>query len=230
MRRVPAVNRVGVAVVVVLLAVLLVGCANRPNDLRHYDRIESEDASTSAQPPPGASVASMRWSPPSTERVLRAMLGAGDLSAEGVAVAEKPLPTHISALPDCAVSLADRDRPAVGSTASWRYPSGSMLREYVLRYANVRPTTVISAARAKSGCTAAGGAARRVLGPLQPVPTGADAQLFWCAHEAGSFGCTVLLGRGELLGILTVTSGSQSRAAEAVQRLAPAAAVALRRG
>lgn len=224
MRRVSAMNCVGV----VIVAVLLAGCANRPNDLRHYDRIESEDASNTQ--PPGASVASMRWSPPSTERVLRAMLSAGDLSTEGVAVAEKPLPTHISALPDCAVSLADHDRPAVGSMASWRYPSGSVLREYVLRYANVRPTMVISVARTKIGCAAPGGAERRVLRSLQLVPTGADAQLFWCAHEAGSFGCTALLGHGELLGVLTVTAGSQSRAAEAVQRLAPTAAVALRRG
>ncbi|MQA08781.1 MAG: hypothetical protein GEU98_09585 [Pseudonocardiaceae bacterium] len=193
----------------------LTACSNQPNDLRDYGEDEAE--STSATPPPpqrpqasakrqGRAVERLR------PRVRAALLTERDVAAEGV----RPDP-GAEAEEDPRDCLAgSTPRPVVEQDTSWLYPTGSRLRHRVAGFPGDGAARLAREARA--------------CGPRQLdvsfVPD-VDAASGWCAPTPPA-SCAVLLANDQRLSAVTVSGTTEQRAAEAVLRLAPIAADALR--
>lgn len=103
------------------------------------------------------------------------------------------------------------DVSATSRTASWRYPSGSVLRHRVAAYPDGSAGDIVANAQ----CT----------GHTVDVPAqaGVERQRAWCDGKT----CTVLLARGTLVSGLTVSASTESRAIDAAKRLLPAMAAKL---
>ncbi|MGQ0839027.1 hypothetical protein [Actinokineospora sp.] len=222
MRPVPA---LAAACAAVLPVWLLAGCSNRPNDLyTYYD--EAAPTTTAAAlapvPPPRAPVTTTTTTTSAAPAPGQAALTAADLAAEEVVAEGAPERTPPAALADCATA---------GQRTTWRYPSGSVLRQYVgFHAAGAAP--VVAALRDNLGCGAgqrAGGAQRVEPGAALPALPGVDVQTSWCAAGPGAATCTVVLARAGLLTVVTVEAATAARARAAVVRVAPQAAVALAR-
>lgn len=99
------------------------------------------------------------------------------------------------------------DEPSATSrTASWRYPSGSVLRHRVAAYPDRPGADVV----ANAVC-----AGHQVELPAQ---AGVERQGAWCDGKT----CTVLLAKGTLVSGLTVSASTEARAIDAAKRLLPA--------
>ena len=196
-----------VALVVLMAAVATVsGCADRANDLDTYYDAAARDARESPPSPSAPAATPPPVDPDLGRLVAAAELVDADVADEGVEAAE-PRPAG----GECVERIPAGSVPPAGGT--WRYPSGSWLRQWVDGYAD-RPAAEVLG---DVDCAA----------PELPVsmPEGVDAARGWCVDSA----CVVLLARGPLLSGVEVLAGSADRAAEAADRLAPITADALLR-
>jgi hypothetical protein len=195
--------------VVALAAVALVGLTAcdgpDPNDLETY---YDDPAPTSAPAPvtaeaPVSPAKAAPVTPPAPDLGLvaqGALLSDADVAEEGV----QPGSGEASGCLTDEVSASSR-------TATWRYPSGSVLRHRVAAYPDRTAAVVVA------GADCAG---RTVSVPAQP---GVERQRAWCEGKT----CTVLLARGRLVSGLTVSASTESRAVDAAKRLLPAMAAKL---
>ncbi|SDC10924.1 hypothetical protein SAMN05216174_101133 [Actinokineospora iranica] len=219
----------------VLPVSLLAGCSDRPNDLyTYYDdappsATSAAPAQPSSAPAPTTAASSAAAAKDRAATVALGALTAADLAAEEVSASGAPDTGVPATLPDCGVRLGAASAP--GQETTWKYRSGSMLRQRVA-YAE-DPTAVLAAARDALDCGAFQVDGESFLvdegAPLSALP-GVDDRLSWCASGPGKVTCTVLLARGNLVTAVTVESGTAARARSAVTRLAPKAAAALARG
>jgi len=195
-------HRRAVAVAAVAL-VGLTGCEGPdPNNLETY--YDDPVPTSSAVPPPSdvpvspAKAAPVTSSPvvPDAGRLAeRALLADADVAGEGV----QPGSGEASGC------LADG--PAAASrTATWRYPSGSVLSHRVVAF----PDRSAARAVAENEC-----AGKTVSVPVQP---GVERQQAWCEGKT----CTVVLAKGRLVSELTVSASTEARAVDAAKRLLPA--------
>jgi hypothetical protein len=208
-------------------ALLLASCSSQPNDLR--DHRYYADADTSTAPPSSTASAAPQPMPagpppsaPPRERGLdEYALGAAQLSGEGVHSDGPATRQAITKLPDCNVSLGDVHS---GYETTWTYPTGATLRQYVAEYggpADEVLTAMVSAL--KCGKYKANGVDVTVRTPVRA----ADGQVTWCTTSTRQGTCTAVRAHGSLLSVVTVTAGSESKAQQAVTRIAPLAATAL---
>lgn len=219
MRRVQALA--GAAVLPVLLAT---ACSDRPNDLyTYYDDASPAAETTSsaaAAPRPAPSVAvtttARRQSDPAS-----AALTAIDLAAEEVQPDGAHQTAVLTALPDCAAPLPAASS-AVGST--WRYPSGSVLRQYVaVHQADVAPVVASLSAALDCGAFTVEGLRYEINTATKITAPGAEAQHSWCATNPRRSTCSLALAAGDVLSIVTVEASTLARAQAAIGRLAPVA-------
>ncbi|RJQ77577.1 hypothetical protein [Amycolatopsis panacis] len=192
-RQVPA-----VAVLVGLGALTLAGCGNRPNNLEtYYDDPSPAPETSSAPVRPSTSVAT-----PSRVAVdpRAVVLSDEDVAEEGV----RPGGGRVSG---CLGGLA----AGVRQSASWVYPSGSVLTNEVTSYPDRVGAAVVSGAKC-------GG----VVVSL-PVAEGVAAQRAWCEGAT----CSVLLAKGNVVSALSVAASTPARAQDAAKRLVPKLAARL---
>jgi hypothetical protein len=130
----------------------------------------------------------------------RALLSDADVADEGV----QPGSGAASGCLSDEVSASSR-------TATWSYPSGSVLRHRVAAYPDRTAAQVV----ANAEC-----AGRTVTVPVQ---SGVELQRAWCDGKT----CTVLLAKGTLVSGLTVSASTEARAVDAAKRLLPAMAAKL---
>ena len=206
---------------------LLASCSSQPNDLRD-NRYYSDPETTTATTPPSPSAAprpvpatATSARPKLRELSLQALTGT-DLAAEGVqpgTVEQTVMPK----LPDCNVPLSDA---RTGYQAVWTYPTGATLRQYVAQYGTAADGVVDSVLDGlKCGKYKAGGADMTVRAPV----TAADGQVSWCATSSKQATCTAMTAHGALLSVVTVSAATETKAQQAVTRIAPLAANALTR-
>ncbi|EOD68227.1 hypothetical protein H480_12397 [Amycolatopsis vancoresmycina DSM 44592] len=188
---------------VALAAVALVGltaCEGPdPNNLETYydDPAPTSAPVTTAEVPvsPAKAAPVTPQAPDLGLLAERALLSDADVAAEGV----QPGSGEASGC------LADG--PSAGSrTATWRYPSGSVLSHRVVAF----PDRSAAQAVAENEC-----AGKVVNVPVQP---GTERQQAWCEGKT----CTVLLAKGSLVSELTVSASTETRAVDAAKRLLPA--------
>lgn len=195
--------------VVALAAVALVGLTGcdgpDPNNLETYYDDPVPSATLSAPTPealaPAPKAAPVTQAAPDPGLLAeRALLSDQDVAEEGVQPGS-------GAASGC---LTD-DVSATSRTASWRYPSGSVLRHRVVAYPDGSAGDIVADAQ----CT----------GHTVDVPAqaGVERQRAWCDGKT----CTVLLARGTLVSGLTVSASTESRAIDAAKRLLPAMAAKL---
>nr|WP_167441393.1 hypothetical protein [Amycolatopsis vastitatis] len=189
---------------IALAAVALVGLTAcdgpDPNNLETY----YDDPVTTSAPAPAPAEARVSQPQAAPERPAvpdlgplaeRALLTDADVAAEDV----QPGSSEVSGC------LADG--PSVGNrTATWRYPSGSVLIHRVLAF----PDSSAAQAVEESVC-----AGKTVSVPVQP---GVELQRAWCDGKI----CTVMLAKGSLVSELTVSASTETRAVDAAKRLLPA--------
>ncbi|MGW5744937.1 hypothetical protein [Amycolatopsis sp. NPDC003861] len=189
---------------IALAAVALVGLTGcegpDPDNLETY----YDDPVTTSAPAPAPAEARVSQAqaapvkPPAPDLgplAEEALLTDADVAEEGV----QPGSGEASGCLTAAVSATSR-------TASWRYPSGSVLSHRVAAYPEP------AAARAVAGAECAG---REVTVPAQ---SGVEVQRAWCEGKT----CTVLLAKGRLVSGLTVSASTEARAVDAAKRLLPA--------
>ncbi len=194
--------------VVALAAVALAGLAGcdgpDPNNLEtYYDDPAPASAPASVPEAPVSSAKAAPVTPAAPDLGLlaeRALLSDADVAGEGV----QPGSGEASGCLTDNVSASSR-------TASWHYPSGSVLRHRVAAYPDVAAAQVV----ADADC-----AGRPVSVPDQ---AGVDRQRAWCEGKT----CTVLLAKGKLVSGLTVSASTEARAVDAAERLLPAMAAKL---
>ncbi len=206
---------------------LLASCSSQPNDLRdnrYYRDAETPSApsqSPSAAPRPAPVAApSEQPKPPALDKVA---LTAADLASEGVQPSGSPQRTIPATLPDCNVPLLDA---TTAYQAAWSYPSGAILRQVVLAYED-EADDVVDALRDKLTCGKykADGADVTVRAPV----VAADGQVSWCATSSKQSACTAVKADGRLLSVVVVSASTETKARQAVTRIAPLAATALAR-
>ncbi|MEQ0563395.1 hypothetical protein ABJI51_30320 [Amycolatopsis sp. NEAU-NG30] len=188
---------------VALAAVALVGLTGcegpDPNNLETYydDPPPTSAPVTTATTPVSPAKAAPVTTPAPDPGLLaqRALLSDADVAEEGV----QPGSGEASGCLTEGVSASSR-------TATWRYPTGSVLRHRVAAY----PERTAAQAVAAAEC---GG--RPVSVPEQP---GVELQRAWCEGRT----CTVLLAKGNLVSGLTVSASTEARAVDAAKRLLPA--------
>ncbi|MEV7037842.1 hypothetical protein [Amycolatopsis sp. NPDC051061] len=189
--------------VVALAAVALVGLTGcdgpDPNNLEtYYDdpTPTSSPVTPSAEEAPVSPAKAAPVTPPDPGLLAeRALLSDADVAEEGV----QPGSGEASGC------LADG--PSAGSrTATWRYPSGSVLSHRVVAF----PDRSAAQAVAENEC-----AGKTVSVPVQP---GVELQQAWGDGKT----CTVLLAKGRLVSELTVSASTETRAVDAAKRLLPA--------
>jgi hypothetical protein len=196
--------------VVALAAVALVGLTGcdgpDPNNLEtYYDdpTPTSSPVTPSVEEAPVSPAKAAPVTPPAPDPgplAERALLSDADVAEEGV----QPGSDEVSGC------LADG--PSAGSrTATWRYPSGSVLSHRVV----VFPDRSAARAVAENEC-----AGKTVSVPVQP---GVELQQAWGDGKT----CTVLLAKGLLVSELTVSASTETRAVDAAKRLLPAMAAKL---
>lgn len=183
----------------------LAGCADRPNDLEHY--YDDPPTTTSVTPPLTPKVtpserAQAAPKPPdaTTTQVSAVLLSDEDVAAEGV---------HPGAgsASGCLTEIAAGTR----RTATWLYPSGSVLTHEVTGYPGRRGADVL----AETACEG-----KKQTLPDQP---GVDAQQAWWDGHA----CVVLLAKGNVVSALSVAASTETRARDAAKRLLPVVAAKL---
>ncbi|MEV6443792.1 hypothetical protein [Amycolatopsis sp. NPDC051716] len=190
---------------IALAAVALVGLTGcdgpDPNDLETYydDPVPTSSAAPAAAPKtsevPVSPAKATPVQPDPGGLAQRALLSDADVAGEGV----QPGSGEASGC------LADGPS-AAGRTATWRYPSGSVLSHRVV----VFPDRSAARAVAENEC-----AGKPVSVPVQP---GVERQQAWCEGKT----CTVLLAKGMLVSELTVSASTETRAVDAAKRLLPA--------
>lgn len=188
--------------VVALAAVALVGLTGcdgpDPNNLETYYDDPSPSAAAQVPPPTHTSAKAAPVTPAAPDLgplAERALLSDADVAEEGV----QPGSGEASGCLASGVSASSR-------TATWRYPSGSMLRHRVAAYPEQGAAEIV----ANAECTG-----HEVTVPAQ---AGVDRQRAWCDGTT----CTVLLAKGALVSGLTVSASTESRAVDAAKRLLPA--------
>jgi hypothetical protein len=182
----------------------LSGCADRPNDLdTYYDDPAPTPTVEPAQPSVKPQAAPV---PPSTSAPVPAAVSAALLTDEDLAE-EKVVPSE-SKMSGCLTGLT---RGTSRSTA-WSYPSGSTLEHQVTEYTDRDASDVVTGADCEG---------KKLTLARQP---GVEAQRAWCEGKT----CTVLLAKGKLVSALSVTAGTEARAADAARRLLPIVAQRLR--
>jgi len=189
---------------IALAAVALVGLTGcdgpDPNNLETY--YDDPVPTSSATPAPTEAPVSPAKAAPATTaapdpglQAGRALLSDADVAEEGVQPASG----------EASGCLADG--PSAGSrTASWRYPSGSVLSHRVFAF----PDRSAVQAVAETDC-----AGKTVSVPAQP---GIELQRAWCEGKT----CTVLLAKGSFVSELSVSASTEARAVDAAKRLLPA--------
>ncbi|MEV6824381.1 hypothetical protein [Amycolatopsis sp. NPDC051102] len=195
---------------IALAAVALVGLTGcdgpDPNNLETY---YDDPVPTSAPPPvTEAPVSPAKAAPVTPPPVVpdagrlaeQALLSDADVAGEGV----QPGSGEASGC------LADGPS-AASRTATWRYPTGSVLSHRVVAF----PDRSAAQAVAENECPG-----KPVTVPGQP---GVERQQAWCEGKT----CTVLLARGSLVSELTVSASTEARAVDAAKRLLPAMAAKL---
>ncbi|WP_410669999.1 hypothetical protein [Amycolatopsis sp. cmx-4-68] len=194
---------------VALAAVALVGLTGcdgpDPDNLETYydDPVPTSSPAPATTEAPVSPAKAAPVTPPAPDLGLvaaAALLSDADVAEEGV----QPGSGEASGCLTDEVSASSR-------TATWRYPSGSVLRHRVAAY----PDQAAAAVVAGADC-----AGRTVSVPAQP---GVERQRAWCEGKT----CTVLLARGRLVSGLTVSASTESRAVDAAKRLLPAMAAKL---
>jgi hypothetical protein len=208
-------------------ALLLASCSSQPNDLR--DNRYYADADTSAVPPSSAPPAAPQpmpaapppSAPPKKRELDKYALGATQLSSEGVHSDGPATRQALTKLPDCNVSLGDVHS---GYETTWVYPTGATLRQYVAEYDGSADEVVAALLTAlKCGKYKANGVDVTVRAPVRA----ADGQVTWCTTSSRQGTCTAVRAQGSLLSVVTVTAASETKAQQAVTRIAPLAATAL---
>jgi hypothetical protein len=195
--------------VVALAAVALVGLTGcdgpDPNNLEtYYD--DPAPSATQAEPTTEVPVSPAKAAPAAPVApdpgllAQRALLSDQDVADEGVQPG-----------PGAASGCLSGEASASSRTATWRYPSGSMLRHEVAAYPGRSATDVVASA----DC-----AGHTVDVPAQ---AGVERQRAWCNGKT----CTVLLAKGTLVSGLTVSASTEVRAIDAAKRLLPAMAAKL---
>lgn len=185
----------------------LTGCGADPDELKpNYEDMNK----TSAPPTTTSASVSVAVATPTPTPVKqaqdldalagKALLTDSDLVAEGV----HPGEGQVSGCLTDSVSTTSR-------TSTWLYPTGSVLRHRVAAYPDKPAAEVVAAA------TCAG--KDLALDAL----SGVDRQRAWCDGAT----CTVLLAKGNLVSVLTVSASNESRATLAAKRLAPIVAAKL---
>ncbi|HET6711488.1 hypothetical protein [Amycolatopsis sp.] len=191
---------------VALAAVALVGLTGcegpDPNNLETY----YDDPVPTSTPAAAAAAPATSQAPVSPAKATPVAPDPGRLAEQALLtdadVAEEGVQPGSGAVSGC---LADG--PSAGSrTASWRYPSGSVLSHRVV----VFPERSAAQAVAENEC-----AGKTVSVPGQP---GVERQQAWCDGKT----CTVLLAKGRLVSELTVSASTEARAVDAAKRLLPA--------
>lgn len=184
----------------------LAGCGNRPNNLEtYYDDPApvSDTPSAAAAPvprPQTAPSAPVKPRPdPRAVAVAVAAVAGALLSDEDVA--EEGVHPGAGKVLGCLTGLAAGER----RSASWMYPSGSVLDHQVTAYPDRSGADVVS------GAECAGTALSL---PAQEGVTGLRA---WCEGST----CTVLVAKGNLVSALSVAASTPTRAADAAKRLLP---------
>ncbi|SDI06050.1 hypothetical protein SAMN05192558_101815 [Actinokineospora alba] len=219
MRRVQALA--GAAVLPVLLAT---ACSDRPNDLYTYYDDPSSEAATTAAPSP-VTTSTTTTTTTTTRRAsdpAAAALTAIDLAAEEVQPDGAPKTLVETALPDCAAPLPSAT-DAIATT--WRYASGSVLRQYVAVHA--AGSSVIDDLKDALDCgtfTVDGLRYEIDDAAKTAVPPGVDAGHTWCATNPRRPTCTLALAKADVLSVVTVEASTLARAQAAIARLAPVAA------
>jgi hypothetical protein len=188
-------HRQAVAVAAVALFGLA-GCADRPNNLETYydDPTPVKPTSTtSATPTPRAAPPPTTRMPDTAALLDGALLSPWDVKDEGV----HPGTGQVSG---CLAASGVATR-----TATWLYPSGSVLRQEVRAYSDRTGAEVVE----DTECAG------------HPLPleqqAGVTAQRAWCAGST----CTVLLAKGILVTTVSVAAATEVRAVDAAKRLLP---------
>jgi hypothetical protein len=159
---------------------------------------------------------------PKARELSLSALSASELSAEGVQAGPVER-TVMPKLPDCNVPLSDA---RTAYQTAWTYPTGATLRQYVADY-DSPAADVVDSARDGLACGKyrAAGAEVTVRAPA----TAPDGQVSWCATSSKQATCTAMKADGSLLSVVTVTASTETKAQQAVTRIAPLAATALAR-
>jgi len=225
------VRRVRVLATAAVLPVLLTAaCSDRSNDLyTYYDDATSSPGPTSQRPsaPPkavtSARPASTTAAPPVD--LTSVALSATDLVAEEVKADGIVEPRFPIRLTGCSAPLRPADS---GTTARWKYPTGSLLTQSVAAYA-AQAAPVVAALRDSLVCGSfvVDGQRFTVEGGGEAALPSVDAQVSWCATGAKRSTCSVAFAKGTHLSVLTVEASGTPRARSAVTRVAPIAAAKL---
>jgi hypothetical protein len=179
----------------------LAGCGNRPNNLETYydDPTPVRDTPSAAAAPAPRPPAVPVVPKPDARAVAIAAVPRVLLSDEDVA--EEGVHPGAGKVSGCLTGLAAGEQ----RSASWVYPSGSVLDHQVTAYPDRSGADVVS------GADCAG----TVLSlPAQAGVTGLRA---WCEGST----CTVLVAKGNLVSALSVAASTPTRAADAAKRLLP---------
>jgi hypothetical protein len=161
--------------------------------------------------------------PPEKRDLTRFAVTAADLAAEGVQPSGTPAATIPATLPDCNVPLGEA---TAGYQTAWIYPTGAILRQYVVEFDDNAGEAVESVTdKLTCGKYKADGADVTVRAPV----TASDGQVSWCAVAGKQSSCTVLKADGALLSVIVVNAATEAKAKQAVTRIAPLAATALAR-
>jgi hypothetical protein len=206
---------------VVLPVLLVAACSNRPNDLYTYYDEPSAPATTSAPAPTTTTAPVTSATPEPTDPSLSA-LTAQDLVAEKVQPEGAPERTVLTGLADCASPLLPTALSA--SSTTWKYESGSLLRQYVAIHP-AGAAEVVQGLRSSLDCgtfTVDGQRYQINADPAASTP-GIDAQQSWCATSPRRSTCTVALAEAEVLSMITVEATTLARARSAIVRIAPLA-------
>jgi hypothetical protein len=161
--------------------------------------------------------------PPKPRDLTKVAVTAADLAAEGVQPSGTPARAILAALPDCNVALPDA---RAGYQTAWGYPTGATLRQYVAEFDDDAGSLAESVTdKLACGKYRAEGADVTVRAPV----TAPDGQVSWCAVASKQSSCTVLKTNGVLLSVIVVGAATETKAKQAVTRIAPLAATALAR-
>ena len=177
----------------------LAGCGNRPNNLEtYYDDPAPVSETPSAAPVPRPSSPPVKPRP-DPRAVAVAAVSAALLSDEDVA--EEGVHPGAGKVSGCLTGLAVGER----RSASWMYPSGSVLDHQVTAYPD------------RSGADVVSGAECAGTELSLPAQEGVAALKAWCEGST----CTVLMAKGNLVSALSVAASTSTRAADAAKRLLP---------
>ncbi|CRK56420.1 hypothetical protein [Alloactinosynnema sp. L-07] len=217
----------------VLPVLFTAACSDRPNDLyTYYDDPTSTVPSTArpSSPPSSAPLpSSAARQPPSTTAkpvdLAPVALSAADLAAEEVTAdgpAESRFPIRLT---DCSAPLKPADN---GTTARWKYATGSVLTQSVAAYPTpAAPVVATLRDHLVCGVFLVDGQRYSMEGGADVTLAGTDAQISWCATGAKRSTCSITLAKGRHLTVVTVEAAGTPRARSAITRLAPLAAAKL---